>query len=128
MKRLASINFGLDEVTGSPSSDEDKEQRDLFEVVCKQRFSGADEDETEKQKDPTDEDSDDKDTEEEDDPWESRTKEIEFGTNLFTPGTSLASQNPVAGSDNPLADSTADVKSPSKVSTCVVVEYAKRLL
>ena len=123
MKRLASINFGLDEVTGSPSSgDEDKEQRDLFEVVCKQRFSEVDENEADKQKDTTDEDSDDKDTEEEDDPWESRTKEIEFGTNLFTPGTSLASQTPAAGSDNPSAGSTADVKSPNKVSTCAVVE------
>ena len=123
MKRLASINFGLDEVTGSPSSgDEDKEQRDLFEVVCKQRFSEVDENEADKQKDTTDEDSDDKDTEEEDDPWESRTKEIEFGANLFTPGTSLASQTPAAGSDNPSADSTADVKSPIKVSARVVVE------
>merc|ERR1712141_205513 len=33
MKRLASINFGLDEVTGS-SDQEEKEQRDLFGVVC----------------------------------------------------------------------------------------------
>ena len=86
MKRLASINFGLDEVTGS-SGEEEKEQRDLFEVVCKQRFSGADDD-IEKCKDKLGDDSDDLTTEEED-PWESRTKEIEFGSNLFSSGTEL---------------------------------------
>ena len=58
MKRLASINFGLDEVTGSPSSaEEEKEQRDLFEAVCKQRFSGVGEDCVEKSKDSTSDDS-----------------------------------------------------------------------
>ena len=95
MKRLASINFGLDEVTGSPSSaEEEKEQRDLFEAVCKQRFSGVGEDCVEKSKDSTSDDSEETATEDDEDPWESRTKEIEFGSNLESPGASMQSLNP----------------------------------
>ena len=119
MKRLASINFGLDEVTGSPSSGgQEKEQRDLFDVVCKQRFSGVDDDEMEKPKENIGDDSDERGTEEEeDDPWESRTKEIEFGSNLFSPGTSLESppSTEAVPENNRPSDSTSDAESPIKV-------------
>ena len=116
MKRLASINFGLDEVTGSPSSlEQEKEQRDLFEVVCKQRFSGVEDDEMENSKEIID-DSDERSTEEEDDPWESKTKEIEFGSNLFPPGTSLQSPSSTEISGNNCSsDSTSAAESPMKV-------------
>ena len=113
MKRLASINFGLDEVTGSPSSNEDeKEQRDLFEVVCKQRFSGVHGDDMEKSKENISDDSEDTATEE-DDPWESRTKEIEFGSNLFSseaPSLLKSERLP-----SHVSASTSDTESPLKV-------------
>ena len=112
MKRLASINFGLDEVTGS-SDQEEKEQRDLFEVVCKQRFSG--EEDVGKRKDKLGEDSDDL-TSEEEDPWESRTKEIEFGSNLFSSGTELNSPTEALKTEPTLpTESTTVADSPNKV-------------
>ena len=109
MKRLASINFGLDEVTGS-SGEEEKEQRDLFEVVCKQRFSGVDDDDdsTDKCKNTLAEDSDEV-TSEEEDPWESRTKNIEFGSNLFSSGNPSVDSPSLAASttENPPTESTS---------------------
>jgi len=113
MKRLASINFGLDEVTGSPSSNEDeKEQRDLFEVVCKQRFSGVHDDDMEKSKENS-EDSEETATEE-DDPWESRTKEIEFGSNLFSSEAPASTNSERVQSH--VSGSTSDTESPLKVT------------
>ena len=116
MKRLASINFGLDEVTGSPTSnEEEKEQRDLFEVVCKQRFSGIDED-MDRSKENIGDDSEETTTENEDDPWESRTKEIGFGSNLFSPSTSL--DTPTKSQvvlQTHTSGSTADVESPKVI-------------
>ena len=116
MKRLASINFGLDEVTGS-SGEEEKEQRDLFEVVCKQRFSGVDDDDDDigKRKTQLAEDSDEL-TSEEEDPWESRTKEIEFGSNLFSSGPALDSSSGAVGiTDNHPGNPTSVADSPIKV-------------
>merc|ERR1719167_1054797 len=115
MKRLASINFGLDEVTGS-SGEEEKEQRDLFEVVCKQRFSGVDDDDDDigKRKTQLAEDSDEL-TSEEEDPWESRTKEIEFGSNLFSSGPALDSSSGAAvTTDNHPRNPTSKPDSPIK--------------
>merc|ERR1719167_272428 len=115
MKRLASINFGLDEVTGS-SGEEEKEQRDLFEVVCKQRFSGFDDDDGDigKRKTQLAEDSDEL-TSEEEDPWESRTKEIEFGSNLFSSGPALDSSSGAAvTTDNHPRNPTSKPDSPIK--------------
>ena len=108
MKRLASINFGLDEVTGS-TGEEEKEQRDLFEVVCKQRFSGVDDDDdgTDKCKNTLAEDSDEV-TSEEEDPWESRTKNIEFGSNLFSSGNTVDSPSlATSTTENPPNESTS---------------------
>ena len=112
MKRLASINFGLDEVTGSPSNEDEKEQRDLFEVVCKQRFSGVDDDDMEKSKENISDDSEDTATEE-DDPWESRTKEIAFGSNLFSSEPQASTKSEIVQS--PLSDSISCTESPVKV-------------
>ena len=114
MKRLASINFGLDEVTGSPSSNEDeKEQRDLFEVVCKQRFSEVHDDDMDKSKENISDDSEETATEE-DDPWESRTKEIEFGSNLFSSEAPASTNSERVQSH--VSDSTSDIESPLKVT------------
>ena len=117
MKRLASINFGLDEVSGS-SGEEEKEQRDLFEVVCKQRFSGVDndDDDLDKRNNQLAEDSDEV-TSEEEDPWESRTKEIEFGSNLFSSGPALTSSaEAVENTENHPTEGTSTTDSPNKVT------------
>ena len=117
MKRLASINFGLDEVSGS-SGEEEKEQRDLFEVVCKQRFSGVDndDDDLDKRNNQLAEDSDEV-TSEEEDPWESRTKEIEFGSNLFSSGTALTSSvEAVGNTETHPTEGTSTTDSSNKVT------------
>ena len=79
MKRFLNFNFGLDEVSVSDekgaeggSGETGETGKDLFDMVCKDRFSSIDNDEEgeEKQTDSGDE--------EDEDPWASRTKEIKF--------------------------------------------------
>ena len=94
MKRFLNFNFGLDEVSG-PSGSEDKseggapEGKDLFDMVCKDRFSSIDNEEEEETMEEDVEGSkkerkgrpgaNSSDEEEEvEDPWAARTKEIKF--------------------------------------------------
>jgi len=102
MKRFLNFNFGLDEVSGSSAgggggTDDDggekaeggaggADGKDLFDVVCKDRFgsidneeeAAMDEEESEKKESKAENSSDEDEDEEVEDPWAARTKEIKF--------------------------------------------------
>ena len=93
MKRFLNFNFGLDEVSGPSGRDDEKGEdggapdgKDLFDMVCKDRFSSIDNEEEMEEDEGKKADeskgvsnSSDEDEEEEvEDPWAARTKEIKF--------------------------------------------------
>jgi len=96
MKRFLNFNFGLDEVSVSDekvsesaaaeaeAAASSEAGKDLFDMVCKDRFSGGIDDDENDDEDTEDESpkksggSDDDEDGECEDPWASRTKEIKF--------------------------------------------------
>lgn len=136
MKRFINYNFGLDEVSAnSPTGDtsgqgDDDSSKDLFDMVCNQRFSGIDDDVDEeigaaaegkaKENNACDDDEQDED----EDPWATRTKQIEFSSNVSE--TTDPTQNETGKGSKSSSDFDEDVKPDAKMEVDVVQDTDRK--